>query len=385
MDPAAYRALGAREIAGLVGRGEVSAVEVVEASLAVVAERDGRIRAFREVWSGEARAVAAAVDRAVRRERLPLAGVPVGLKAWGGRSTPQARALVAAGCVPVGATSVPAPGTEWKTWGWTDRGPTVNPWRADRVPGGSSAGSAAAVAVGMVPLAAAADGAGSVRIPAAWCGVSGLKPTTGAVPATDPTGLAVPGPIARRAEDLRAWLEAVAGRPYPRTDHAGVTAAWSADAGCADTDPEVAEVASAAAGRLAAVCGVVLDAAPPVLTDATGAWQRVRSGGPAADGVNRDRLAAFFGGAQLLLTPTTPNRPHGHDGPDGRFSTALTCPFNLSGHPALSVPAGFTADGCPVGLQLVAAPGADGLLLDLAELFERTQPFSPPEWPSAPA
>ncbi|GAA2786045.1 hypothetical protein GCM10010441_08800 [Kitasatospora paracochleata] len=122
-----------------------------------------------------------------------------------------------------------------------------------------------------------------------------------------------------------------------------------------------------------------------MLTDATGAWQRVRSGGPAADGVNRDRLAAFFGGAQLLLTPTTPNRPHGHDGPDGRFSTALTCPFNLSGHPALSVPAGFTADGCPVGLQLVAAPGADGLLLDLAELFERTQPFSPPEWPSAPA
>jgi Asp-tRNA(Asn)/Glu-tRNA(Gln) amidotransferase A subunit family amidase len=75
------------------------------------------------------------------------------------------------------------------------------------------------------------------------------------------------------------------------------------------------------------------------------------------------RLDALFAGADLLLTPTTPSPPHGHEGPGERYSTALTWAFNLSGHPAISVPAGFGADGCPVGLQLVAARGREELLL----------------------
>jgi Asp-tRNA(Asn)/Glu-tRNA(Gln) amidotransferase A subunit family amidase len=91
--------------------------------------------------------------------------------------------LVAAGCVPVGATAVPGRGTSWQTWGHTDRGPTLNPLGPAFSPGGSSAGSAAAVAAGLVPLATGSDGAGSVRIPAAWCGVLGLKLTNGRVPA----------------------------------------------------------------------------------------------------------------------------------------------------------------------------------------------------------
>ncbi|MER7439077.1 amidase family protein, partial [Pseudonocardia alni] len=139
----------------------------------------------------------------------PLAGLPIAVKGLHGHRTPAVRALLAAGAVPIGATSVPRPGGH-QTWGWTDRGPTRNPWRADRSPGGSSAGSAAAVAAGVVGMATGSDGAGSVRIPAAWCGVLGYKPTAGLVPSADPRGLAVPGVLVRDPALLRPWLDAVA-------------------------------------------------------------------------------------------------------------------------------------------------------------------------------
>lgn len=81
---------------------------------------------------------------------------------------------------------------------------------------------------------------------------------------------------------------------------------------------------------------------------------------------NTARLEQLFAGARVLATPTTPFPPHGHEGPGGRFSTSLTWAFNVSGHPAVSVPAGFTADGCPVGLQLVSAFGTEALLARVA-------------------
>ncbi|MBO0918010.1 amidase family protein, partial [Streptomyces laculatispora] len=110
--------------------------------------------------------------------------------------------------------------------------------------------------------------------------------------------------------------------------------------------------------------------------DPAAVWQAVRGGRAAAPDEqlrreNDRRLDAFFADTPLLLTPVTPNRPHGHEGPGELFSTALTWAFNLSGHPAASVPAGFTPDGCPVGLQLVAQRGADVSLLGMAGAVER--------------
>jgi Asp-tRNA(Asn)/Glu-tRNA(Gln) amidotransferase A subunit family amidase len=96
---------------------------------------------------------------------------------------------------------------------------------------------------------------------------------------------------------------------------------------------------------------------------------------------NDRRLAALFAEVDLILTPTTPNAPHGHDGPGDRYSTALTWAFNLSGHPATSMPAGFGADGCPLGLHLVARHGEEALLLRVAQAAEavRTHPDREPE------
>jgi Asp-tRNA(Asn)/Glu-tRNA(Gln) amidotransferase A subunit family amidase len=162
------------------------------------------------VWEEEALERAREVDARVGAgERLPLAGVPIGVKGRHGLRT--AGPLLAAGCVPVGATSVPGPGTPWQTWGLGRHGRTVNPWRYDRTPGGSSAGSAAAVAAGLVPLATGSDGAGSVRIPAAWCGVVGLKVSNGRLPSADRTGLMAPGVLARCVGDVAAYWGVMSG------------------------------------------------------------------------------------------------------------------------------------------------------------------------------
>nr|WP_247197504.1 amidase [Streptomyces sp. GESEQ-35] len=400
------------------------AVDVVAESLARIRRAEPELRAFVEVWGEEALRRAAEVDtRVAAGERLPLAGVPIGVKGRR-RGLRTAAPLIEAGCVAVGATSVPGPGTPWQTWGLGAYGRTVNPWRADRTPGGSSAGSAAAVAAGLVPLATGSDGAGSVRIPAAWCGVVGLKTTN-----TDRAGLTAPGVLAGCAADAAAYWQVMAGERRPPSDPPTVTAdssadttrhiptttptdttrhvptatatsptdtacdgstsrtdtdslspaltaAWSPDLGFAALDPDLGAIARTAAQRLA-VAGVVrLVGAAPHLEDPASAWLTLRT--PGADPTpahriraeNDRRLDALFADVDLLLTPTTPNPPHGHEGPGDRYSTALTWAFNLSGHPAISIPAGFDADGCPVGLQLVAARGREALLLGVAREAE---------------
>ncbi len=328
--------------------------------------------AFVEVWGEAALRRAGEVDaRVAAGERLPLAGVPIGVK---GRrhGLRTAAALIEAGCVPVGATSVPGPGTPWQTWGLGAYGRTVNPWRADRTPGGSSAGSAAAVAAGLVPLATGSDGAGSVRIPAAWCGVVGLKTTN-----ADRTGLTATGVLARCAEDAAAYWRIMAGELPSDSAAPAPAAVWSPGLGYAAPDPDLAAIARTAAQRLADAGVVRLVRAPLRLHDPAPAWLALRT--PGADPThahrlraeNDRRLDALFADTDLLLTPTTPNPPHGHEGPGDRYSTALTWAFNLSGHPALSLPAGFGADGCPAGLQVVAARGREGLLLGVAREAER--------------
>lgn len=339
--------------------------------LAAIEREDSRLCAFLDVWHEEALA------RVPSAERLPLGGLPFAVKGPAGIRSYAARRLIAAGGVPVGSTSVPGPGTAWQTWGLGAHGRTVNPWRPDRTPGGSSAGSAAAVAAGLVPLATGSDGAGSVRIPAAWCGVFGLKTTNGLLPSPDRSGLASAGVLARSAAQARTYLRCVLDSgPYEEPDPGlPVRAAHSPDLGFADVDPEVASAVRAAVRRLEAAGVVRLTGGGCALLDPAEAWQAVRKGDvpPPAEELRREndrRLDAFFAHTPLLLTPVTPNRPHGHDGPGEVFSTALTWAFNLSGHPAASVPAGFTADGCPVGLQLVARRGADASLLAMAGAAE---------------
>ncbi|MGW6584887.1 amidase family protein [Streptomyces globisporus] len=343
---------------------------------------DPALRAFIEVWPDEA----LAREREAVGRRLPLGGLPFAVKGPSGIRSYAARRLIAAGGVPVGATSVPGPGTVWQTWGQGAHGRTVNPWRADRTPGGSSAGSAVAVAAGMAEAATGSDGAGSVRIPAAWCGVFGLKTTNGLLPSPDRTGLASAGVFARSAAAAEPYLRQMlggGGTPDEAPDRLPLPVVYSEDLGVAEVDPEVAVVVRAAVDRLVAAGTVRLLDRDAGLLDPAGAWTAVRGGSPDAPEAvrvrraNDERLEALLAGGALLLTPATPNRPHGHEGPGSRYSTALTWAFNLSGHPAASLPAGFTGDGCPVGLQVVAPRGADLRLFAAAREVEDALPAAP--------
>ncbi|WP_433323237.1 amidase [Spirillospora sp. CA-294931] len=361
--------MDASGIAERVGRREISAVEVVEAALERLAARDPELRAFTEVRPDQARERARAVDRAVARgDVLRMAGVPIGVKAWRRSQEEHARRLEREGCVVIGLTSVPGPGTDWQTWGFTDRGPTRNPWRADRSPGGSSAGSAAAVGAGIVPLATGSDGAGSLRVPAAWCGVLGLKPTNRRLPARDASGLAALGALVSSARDAALHLSVMLDEPVPAPGGGGaLTAVWSSTLGFADPDPERAGIAYAAARRL------------PVswrphdlrLLDPEPAWRALRGGADhEVRAANDARLDALFRDADVLLTPATPGGPHGHSGPGRTMTVGLTWVFNVSGHPAISIPAGLARDGLPVGLQAVARHGHEHVLLRLAAALE---------------
>lgn len=355
----------------------MTASRQVPGALAAIEREDPRLRAFLDVWREEALA------RLPGASLLPLAGLPFAVKGPAGIRSYAARRLIAAGGVPVGSTSVPGPGTHWQTWGLGAHGRTVNPWRSDRTPGGSSAGSAVAVAAGLVELATGSDGAGSVRIPAAWCGVFGLKTTNGLLPSPDRSGLASAGVLARSAAHAQLYLRRVLDTYEPAVTELPLRAVYSPDLGYADVDPEVEAVVRGAVRRLAAAGVIRLADTRCELLDPAAAWQAVRDGRAAASDEelrreNDRRLDALFADTPLLLTPVTPNRPHGHEGPGELFSTALTWAFNLSGHPAASMPAGFTADGCPVGLHLVARRGADVPLLGMAGAAERALPGARP-------
>ncbi|MFI1570491.1 amidase [Streptomyces anulatus] len=360
----------------------------VARALERIGRLDPALHAFVEVWPDEA----LAREREAAARRLPLGGLPFAVKGPSGIRSFAARRLIAAGGSPVGATSVPGPGTHWQTWGLGAHGRTVNPWRADRTPGGSSAGSAVAVATGMAELATGSDGAGSVRIPAAWCGVFGLKTTNGLLPSPDRSGLASAGVLARSAAAAEPYLRHVLGGggpdaapalPLPLQLPLPLPAVYSEDLGFAEVDPEVAAVVRAAVDRLVAAGTVRLLGRDAALLDPVRAWTAIRGGSPddpeavRVRRTNDDRLDALLAGGAVLLTPATPNRPHGHEGPGDLYSTALTWAFNLSGHPAASLPAGFTGDGCPVGLQLAAARGADVRLLAAARAVEDALPAAP--------
>lgn len=385
-----YRHWSARSISAAVADGRTTAVQVVDRAFAELESQDDHLRCFRRTWPGRARARARAVDRAVAAgARLPLAGVPLAIKASEGLRSVQVRRLLEAGCVPIGATSVPR-GTSWQTWGHTDRGHTRNPRGPDWTPGGSSAGSAAAVAAGIVPMATGVDGAGSTRIPAAWCGVVGIKPTRGRLPSRDGSGLAIGGPIARSVADAATFLDVTLGADADAgiDSSASARAVFSADLGFAHAEPRTAAVAERAASSLSGAGALHLRHAGVRLTDPGQSWLRLRQHAARLSSSETERLRRvndaaldeIFADADLLLTPTTPMPPHGHGGPGDRMSVELTWAFNLSGHPALTVPAGADATGAPTGLQMIAAHGQELRLIRMAAVLERLRP-----WPLTPS
>jgi aspartyl-tRNA(Asn)/glutamyl-tRNA(Gln) amidotransferase subunit A len=267
--------------AELVRNGKVSASELTEHALDQIGRHNPTLNAFVAVDPTRARAAAQRIDRHVAEgvDPGPLAGIPLGVKdledAAGFVTTlgsvafadgppaavdsPLVSRLVAAGCVVVGKTNTPELG--WKAD--TDNlvfGPTLNPWNLEHTPGGSSGGSAAAIAAGMVPLATGSDGGGSLRIPSSCCGLSAMKPSLGRVPSGGPAApdwqnLSTKGPMARRMSDVVTALDAVVGpdpsdlRSLPRPEASWTATlddprpprkvAWSPTLGYADVDAEV--------------------------------------------------------------------------------------------------------------------------------------------------
>jgi aspartyl-tRNA(Asn)/glutamyl-tRNA(Gln) amidotransferase subunit A len=354
----------------------------------------------------------------------------------GGRRARRGRAAPARGILP-GKTTTPEFG--WK--GVTDSplvGVTRNPWDPSRTAGGSSGGSSAALAAGMVPLALGTDGGGSIRIPSSFCGLPGLKPTYGRVPAwpASPFGtVAHAGPMARTVQDLALLLDVLSEHdardwtalPPPERSFLdglddgvrGLRVAFSPDLHHVPVDAEVAACAARAAEALATL-GADVERADPGFSDPLDIYETLWSAGAgklvadlgdppddvfdpgfaalAAAGRSRslsDYLAAvsrrdalgihmsrFHDAWDLLVTPTIPVPPFaaGRNVPEGwpldgwPTWTPFTYPFNLTQQPAASVPCGFTAAGLPIGLQIVGPRYADALVLRAARAFETAHP-----------
>jgi amidase len=384
----------------------------------------------------------------------PLLGVPVAVKddmdvagditAQGtdANDTPVAadseivRRLREAGAIVVGKTNVP----ELTMWPWTESatwGVTRNPWDHHRTPGGSSGGSASAVAAGLVPAATASDGLGSIRIPAACCGLFGLKPQKGRVPLTPRSddawhGLVHYGTLTRSVRDTALFLDVVADRPSwgsftEAADRAPgqLRIALSTKAPppvIAPLDDAVREGVEATAALLRGLGHTVIERDPDydtaatmrgmsrysrgVLDDAlatehperlerrTRAMARIGRLTPAqvvarSRAEERDltaRLGRLWDDVDVLLTPALTSLPLPIGAYEGcgalrtfngaaRFVAYLGA-WNMTGQPAASVPAGFTPEGVPLAVQLVARPGDEATLLSLSAQIEAERPWA---------
>ena len=432
-------------LAAQVRAGEVTPQEAVAAAIRRIVAHDGRLGAFQVVRaraaSDEAVQVAGRPDLAA----LPLAGVPVAVKdnvavtgepmRSGSAATsaePSAadhevvRRLRAAGAVVVGLTRVP----ELCVFGSTDSsfGISHNPWDRSRTPGGSSGGSAAAVAAGMVPVAHGNDGLGSIRIPAACCGVFGIKPGFGVVPsgigANSWFDMAENGPLATTVADAALVLSVLAARPELaqlaepqrplriavslRPPVNGVradiehcravvrTARMLQAAGHtvervdppypANPVPALARWAGGASFDAQGLDRALLD--PAVRRHAT-IGDQVRSRGLVSDADRvqlRERMAEFFGSHDVLLTPVLAAPPIAASRwgtrPWARVVAAnvrfapFSAPWNLVQYPAASVPAGVHPRvGTPLSVQVVCGDGGEARILGLAAQIERLAPW----------
>jgi amidase len=444
---------GPAALAARIRASELSARELVETCLRRIEQLNPRLNAFRTTMPEQALAAAEALSD----PEGPLAGVPVAIKddlhvagqtmTWGSRSYGPAadtdaeavRRLRAAGAIPIGITNVP----ELMIFPWTAteaNGITRNPWNTDRTPGGSSGGSASAVAAGMVPAATGSDGGGSIRIPAACCGLVGMKPTRGRV-STAPAaegwlGLSAYGALARTVADSALMLDVMTDRPEPPAAGPFTRAAAGADPGklriasSAKMPPGlIASLSSdqrSAWERTAALLselGHQVDERSPAYglasLEFTQTWFRAVSedaekipdqsqlerstrqlaavGRRLISPARRDRLRAqrvnttarilrLWDEFDVLLTPGLAGTAIAAEGGFKRSMpvafnraarfTPWTPIFNLTGQPAIALPAGFGSDGLPLSVQLVGRPGDEATLYALAAQIEAARPWA---------
>lgn len=421
-----------------ITNGTRSATEPVQAALHATEAQNGRLRALRCVDRLDALEAAKAAGARIAAEKPTpvLACLPVVVKdnvAQAGRPNPAGRAhgavapanavvidrLLHAGAVLIGRANM-----DELAYGVTGSnahtGQILNPWNVHRHPGGSSAGSAAAVASGMALLAIGTDTAGSVRIPAALCGLVGVRPTSGAIPSSGIAPLAhsfdTVGPIAHNVADVALLLSvmmdapAIALAPYdPSFTFGSLRVAAVRGTFAVELSPAVSQAFARALDTLMHVGAQVasreivdLAAAPrasgPVIGyEAAAAWSATLAAEPdsfsadvasllrkgsaiTADRYDRarqdcDRIAASihaaFDDADLLVLPTTPIPATSATEPGSQLQLlALTVGFSISGNPVLTLPMGCV-DGLPIGLQLVARPNAEAFLLRAAYELEQ--------------
>ncbi|MGZ4467949.1 MAG: amidase [Nocardioidaceae bacterium] len=451
----------AREMVAAVAAREVSARELLDLHLDRIAATNPAVNAVVSLDAERARERAEEADRqTARREPVgPLHGLPFAFKdtheVAGWRTTfgsplradyvPKRDELIverirAAGVVTLGKTNVP----EWAAGSHTFNpifGTTRNPFDLSRSAGGSSGGAAAALASGMVPLADGSDMGGSLRNPASFCNVVGLRPSVGRVPAWPSTNgwelTSTGGPMARIVEDLALLLSVVAGpsrraplsletpgrtfaEPLAAGALEGARVALSLDLGGAfQVDHAVADVVGAQAAVFAAAGATVTDA-HPVLHSADAAFRTLRAWlfqhrfrsllAKRPDGFKQslrenielgadltgedvarayqqltsiqDRVRTFFSTHDVLALPVSQVPPFSAD---EEYPSAINGEsqatyldwmrsaylITVTGCPAISVPAGFTPEGWPVGIQLVAAPRNERRLLEIAYAFEQ--------------
>lgn len=459
--------LTASQLLAMYRSGQTSPVEVTAAVLQRIEQHNGKLNAFCLVDADHAMACARESEQrwlAHRRQGSAtgtLDGVPVSIKdliltrGWptlrGSRTidpaqpwevdAPVTARLREAGAVLLGKTTTPELGCKGET-NSPLHGITRNPWNLSRTPGGSSGGAAAAVAAGMGPLAVGTDGAGSVRIPAAFCGNVGIKPSFGRVPAypLSPFGtVAHLGPHTMSVTDAALMMNVMSlpdardwfSLPYHPVDYTvglndglrGLRIAYSPTLGYANVDPDVAQCVAQAvtvleslgahveqcdpgfADPLDIMTGIWFAVAHQVWAAMTPAQQAVTDPDFRAEAEIGERFAfgdvhrltlrraelgsmmrQFMQRYDLLVTPAVAvpafaARAAGHSPVNAESLlgwTPFSYPFNLTQQPAITVPCGLTPAGLPVGLQFVGPMFGDALVLRAARAYESVQPVPRP-------
>jgi amidase len=453
---------GAARQAEMVRAGEVSATELVGLCLDRIQRLDPQLNAFRVVLREQAMLEAEQAEARVRAgEERPLLGVPVAIKdevdvagqvnshgtdaftEVAKTDSEMVRRLREAGAIIIGLTLLP----ELAICGFSESatyGVTRNPWNPQRTPGGSSGGSASAVAAGLVPIASAGDGAGSIRIPSASCGLFGLKPSRGRVSLAPLTegwrGMAVLGCVSRNVLDTALWLDVVSGgsaeaeapalpeRSFvesAQTPPGKLRVAYSTLAPRAMLPPTVSEeakqtVADAATffsslghqveprdpdwGGIGDVISVRFLKGVAETVDEVPHPERLESrtrgfgrlGGLLPEALYRKAMArrpaeqarvnAIFDDHDVLVTPVMGGTalPVRRWEGKGALQTVLgmgrfypyCVPWNHLGNPAMAVPFGFSPEGMPLSIQVIARPGDEATLLSLAAQIEAERPWA---------
>jgi aspartyl-tRNA(Asn)/glutamyl-tRNA(Gln) amidotransferase subunit A len=460
------------EIAAAIAEGRLTAAAVVEECLEAIERKNPCVNAFVYLDAAGARRHAQEIDRHIARGGVPgpLAGVAFGVKdlreSCAGmprrngslfhrddpaesRDSVFIARLRAAGAIPLGKVATAEFGMDGVTHTLA-HGTTRNPWNPARTPGGSSGGSAAAVAAGLAPFCTAGDAGGSTRSPAGYTGTVGLKPSLGRIPRPDGfSDRSCPGVITTTVTDTARILDVVAGPhdcdrmtlPAPGVcyeelvealDVRGLRAVWSEDLGFAPVEPQIAEITRDAALRLAQAAGLrvleravrftnvymaanmhmtrrfadelvqrgILPGQKNLLSQGPRFFLEKSEGFSAADTFEAMRLegnleqeiAAFFREADVLLTPCHATPAFAAEGPlpeliagkdaSQTHGDAFPMLANIGWNPSISVPAGLTPEGLPVGLLITVRRHRDDIALRLARILELTAPWPlhPPGW-----